>query len=196
MMNLNKNEVQSHWLDGMIYTIRGKKVMIDRDLAALYGVETKRLNEQVRRNIKRFPDDFMFQLSKEECLRSQIATLNTTQGKHLKYLPYAFTENGIAMLSSVLRSEVAIEVNIRIMRTFVAMRTSLSQIEKLSFDIENIRHRISELNNYVDNILSDQNDINEDTAQQLQRIQESLADLHARNAEVEEFDKRKKIGFK
>lgn len=117
MMNLNKNEVQSHWLDGMIYTIRGKKVMIDRDLAALYGVETKRLNEQVRRNIKRFPEDFMFQLSKEECLRSQIATLNTTQGKHLKYLPYAFTENGIAMLSSVLRSEVAIEVNIRIMRT-------------------------------------------------------------------------------
>ena len=74
-MNLNNNaEVQSHWLDGKIYTIRGKKVMIDRDLAALYGVETKRLNEQVRRNIMRFPDDFMFQLSKEECLRSQIAT--------------------------------------------------------------------------------------------------------------------------
>ena len=195
-MNLNNNaEVQSHWLDGKIYTIRGKKVMIDRDLAALYGVETKRLNEQVRRNIMRFPDDFMFQLSKEECLRSQIATLNTTQGQHLKYLSYAFTENGIAMLSSVLRSETAIEVNIRIMRTFVAMRTSLSRMERISFDIEYIRHRITNLNNYVETILSDQNDINEDTARQLQRIQESLADLHARNAEVEEFDKRKKIGF-
>ena len=95
--------------------------MIDKDLALLYGVETKRLNEQVKRNIERFPKDFMFQLTREECLRSQIATLNPTQGKHLKYLPYAFTENGIAMLSSVLRSETAIAVNIKIMRTFTQM---------------------------------------------------------------------------
>ena len=88
--------------------------MIDKDLALLYGVETKRLNEQVKRNIERFPEDFMFQLTLEECLRSQIATLNQAQGKHLKYLPFAFTENGIAMLSSVLRSETAIAVNIKI----------------------------------------------------------------------------------
>lgn len=80
-------------IEDRIYTIRGMQVMIDRDIAALYGVETKRLNEQVRRNINRFPEDFMFQLTKEECLRSQIATLNSEQGKHLKYLPYAFTEN-------------------------------------------------------------------------------------------------------
>ena len=79
--------------------------MIDRDLATLYGVETKRLNEQVKRNIKRFHEDFMFQLTKEECLRSQIATLNEGRGQHLKYMPYVFTENGVAMLSSVLRSK-------------------------------------------------------------------------------------------
>ena len=86
--------------------------MLDRDLATLYGVETKRLNEQVKRNIKRFPEDFMFQLTKDECLRSQIATLNEGRGQHLKYMPYVFTENGVAMLSSVLRSDTAIEVNI------------------------------------------------------------------------------------
>ncbi len=106
----------------LIKIIRGKQVMLDRDLAALYGVETKRLNEQVKRNIKRFPEDFMFQLTKEECLRSQIATLNEGRGLHLKYMPYVFTENGVAMLSSVLRSDTAIDVNIRIMRAFTSMR--------------------------------------------------------------------------
>ena len=109
-----------------IVAVRGVQVMLDRDLAALYGVETRVLNQAVRRNIGRFPEDFMFQLSKEDCLRSQIVTLNEARGKHLKYMPYAFTENGIAMLSSVLRSETAIEVNIRIMRAFTAMRRFVS----------------------------------------------------------------------
>ena len=109
-----------------IMPVRGVQVMLDRDLAALYGVETRALNQAVRRNIGRFPEDFMFQLSKEDCLRSQIVTLNEARGKHLKYLPYAFTENGIAMLSSVLRSETAIDVNIRIMRAFTAMRRFVS----------------------------------------------------------------------
>ena len=102
-------------IEPLIKIIRGQQVMLDRDLATLYGVETKRLNEQVKRNIKRFPEDFMFQLTKDECLRSQIATLNKGRGQHLKYMPYVFTENGVAMLSSVLRSDTAIEVNIRIM---------------------------------------------------------------------------------
>lgn len=102
-------------IEPLIKIIRGQQVMLDRDLATLYGVETKRLNEQVKRNIKRFPEDFMFQLTKDECLRSQIATLNEGRGQHLKYMPYVFTENGVAMLSSVLRSDTAIEVNIRIM---------------------------------------------------------------------------------
>ena len=108
-------------IEPLIKIIRGQQVMLDRDLATLYGVETKRLNEQVKRNIKRFPEDFMFQLTKDECLRSQIATLNEGCGQHLKYMPYVFTENGVAMLSSVLRSDTAIEVNIRIMRAFTSM---------------------------------------------------------------------------
>ena len=134
-------------IEPLIRTIRGQQVLLDSDLAILYGVETKRLNQQVKRNIERFPEDFMFQLTQEEmiCLRSQIATLNegtnlrsqiatssqevslksqivTSSHGGVRYLPYAFTENGIAMLSSVLRSPIAIQVNIRIMRAFTAMR--------------------------------------------------------------------------
>ena len=84
-------------IEPLIKVIRGQQVMLDRDLATLYGVETKRLNEQVKRNIKRFPEDFMFQLTKDECLRSQIVTLYEKQGQHLKYMPYAFTEQGVAI---------------------------------------------------------------------------------------------------
>lgn len=124
--NIDVTKCDNHELAGniepLIKIIRGQQVMLDRDLATLYGVETKRLNEQVKRNIKRFPEDFMFQLTKDECLRSQIATLNEGRGQHLKYKPYVFTENGVAMLSSVLRSDTAIEVNIRIMRAFTSMR--------------------------------------------------------------------------
>ena len=110
----------------MIYIIRDQKVMIDSDLALLYGVETKRLNEQVRRNIERFPKDFMFQLTTEEydILKSQIATSSLPHGGKRK-LPYVFTENGVAMLSSVLRSSQAIEVNVAIMRIFTKLRSYL-----------------------------------------------------------------------
>lgn len=110
-------------IENLIHIFRGQQVMIDKDLAKLYGVETKVLNQAVKRNIQRFPEDFLFRLTKEECLRSQIVTLNEARGKHLKYLPNAFTENGVAMLSSVLKSETAIEVNIRIMRAFTSMRS-------------------------------------------------------------------------
>ena len=109
-------------VESRMMSIRGKQIMIDRDLAELYGVETRVLNQAVKRNIERFPERFRFQLTKEECLRSQIATLNEGRRQHLKYMPYVFTENGVAMLSSVLRSDTAIEVNIRIMRAFVSMR--------------------------------------------------------------------------
>lgn len=107
-----------------ILLIRGHRVMLDSDLAKLYEVPTKRLNEQVRRNIKRFPPDFMFQLTPEEfdSLRSHFATLNTGRGQHRKYLPYAFTEQGVAMLSGVLSSSRAIDVNVAIMRAFVKLR--------------------------------------------------------------------------
>lgn len=119
-----------------ILTIRGVQVILDRDLAELYGVEVKYLNRQVKRNGERFPADFMFQLSKEDCLRCQIVTLNEKRGRHLKYLPYAFTENGIAMLSGVLRSPHAIAVNIRIMRAFVAMRRTLAAMGPILSRIE------------------------------------------------------------
>jgi hypothetical protein len=111
-----------------ILTLRGVQVILARDLAKLYGVDVKRVNEQVKRNIERFPEDFMFRLTKEECLRSQIATLNMERGKHLKYMPYAFTESGVAMLSGVLRSSIAVDVNIRIIRAFVSMRRALASI--------------------------------------------------------------------
>ena len=116
-----------------IYIFRNKKVMLDRDLAELYGVQTKVLNLAVKRNIKRFPEDFMFQLTKEEdkSLRSQIETLKKGRGQHQKYLPNVFTEQGVAMLSSVLNSDRAINVNIQIIRTFTKIRELLATNESL-----------------------------------------------------------------
>lgn len=124
-------------IETKIIFIRGKKAMLDKDLAQLYGVETRALNQAVRRNIDRFPEDFMFQLTKEEAeelLRSQFVTLK--RGQHYKYLPYAFTENGVAMLSSVLNSERAIKVNIQIMRTFTKLREMLMTHKDLKEKIE------------------------------------------------------------
>ena len=131
-------------IEKKIYLIRGHKVILDSDLAELYGVETKRLNEQVRRNLKRFPDDFMFQLTEEEAesLRSQSATLKSGRGKHRKYLPYAFTEQGVAMLSSVLNSDRAIEVNVQIMRTFVKLREMLSSNKELVHKLTLLENRL------------------------------------------------------
>lgn len=133
-------------IENKIYEIRGQKVMLDFDLAEMYGVETKRLKEQVRRNIERFPAEFMFELTKEEVTisRSQIATLKTGQGYNIKYLPFAFTEYGIVMLSSVLKSKTAVEVNINIIRAFVRMRQYLlSNIPKK--ELEEFKQRIEYL---------------------------------------------------
>lgn len=130
-------------LQSKIHDIRGQKVIIDFDLAALYDVETKVLNQAVKRNIKRFPTDFMFQLSEEEhqSLRSQIVILNDVgRGKHRKFYPFAFTEQGVAMLSGILNSDVAIHVNIAIMRTFVMIRKYALEHKEFSeklFEIEN-----------------------------------------------------------
>ena len=109
-------------IESKIVVIRDTQVILDRDLAVLYGVETKVLNQAVKRNLNRFPERFMFQLTKEECSRSQIVTLNEGRGYNIKYLPYAFTEQGVSMLSAVLRSRTAVEVSIKIMDAFVAMR--------------------------------------------------------------------------
>ncbi len=120
-------------IEGKILLIRGKKVMLDRDLAALYGVETSYLKRQVKRNIERFPEDFMFQLSKEELgnWRCQFVTSNSTDKMGLRYPPYAFTEQGVAMLSSVLKSKRAVKVNIQMMRAFVKLRQILSTNKEL-----------------------------------------------------------------
>jgi len=149
-----KNELQI--IQNIIYEIRGLKVMLDSDLAALYGVEAKRLNESVRRNSKRFPADFMFQLTDEEwnSLRSQFATSNISRGGR-RYTPFVFTEQGISMLSSILNSDRAIEVNINIMRAFVQLRhyvlsqsdtnAQITELRKLlMLHIENSDHKFSD----------------------------------------------------
>lgn len=156
-------------IKSMIRVVRGMQVLLDSDLAGLYGVENKRLNEQVKRNLARFPEDFMFQLTKEEylSLRSQIATLNQSseslmaqpvtlkngRGKHSKYLPYAFTRNGVAMLSSVLRSETAIGVNIRIMRAFTAIPQIVNQSIQVIERIVNIEQHQQETDGKIEYIL-------------------------------------------
>ena len=134
---MNKQIIKTDYKT-LIWEFRGMKVMLDFDLAILYGVETKRLKERVRRNIKRFPKDFMFELSKEEFeyLRSQIAT---SKRGGTRYSPMAFTEQGVAMLSTVLNSEKAIQINIEIMRAFANYRGILKENEELKNRDKNIR---------------------------------------------------------
>jgi hypothetical protein len=130
-------------IEKRIFVIRERQVMLDEDLADLYGVETKRLIQQVKRNIERFPDDFMFQLDRSEAaaLRSQIATSNSGQGGR-RYAPYAFTEQGVAMLSGVLRSKRAIAVNIEIMRAFVELRRVASSYAAIETRLEQIEQEL------------------------------------------------------
>ncbi len=150
-------------IETKILLIRGQKVMLDADLAELYGVETRRLNEQVRRNIERFPDDFMFQITAEEyeSLRSQFATLKMGRGQHRKYLPYVFTEHGALMLGNVLKSERAVEVSILIVRTFVHLRELVSSNNELSQKLDKLERKfaghdraISELINTLRQLMS------------------------------------------
>lgn len=148
-------------IENLIHVIRGQQVMIDSDLARLYGVETRILNQAVKRNADRFPEDFMFQLNKEECLRSQFVILNAGRGQHIKYLPFVFTENGVAMLSSVLHSKTAIEVNIRIMRAFTSMRSFLMRNAHMFQRLETIEHHqllmqkhLSEHDKKIDEVLT------------------------------------------
>ena len=186
-------------IQNKIYEIRGQRVMLDRDLAELYGVETKALNQAVKRNIHRFEgEDFFFRLTKDEAerirSRSQIVTLNKGRGSNIKYLPFAFTELGVAMLSSVLKSETAICVNREIMRAFVNFRhIALSlPIPNLS-DMAQLRKEFEELKLDIEEILHDQNDINEDTRAQLDAISLALSELQAKE---DSKPKRNPIGFK
>lgn len=129
-------------IENKIFLIRGQKVMIDRDLAELYNVKTFNLNKAVKRNISRFPLDFMFQLTKDEykALRFQIGILE--KGKHSKFLPFGFTEQGVAMLSSILKSERAVQVNIAIMRAFVKLRQVLATHKELAYSFNELENRV------------------------------------------------------
>ena len=130
-------------IERKILLIRGKKVMLDRDLAELYGVTTSNLNKAVKRNIERFPDDFMFQLTLEEAEASRFQIGILKRGQNIKYLPYVFTENGVAMLSSVLNSAHAIQINIQIMRAFVRMKNLVADNTDLRKAIEHIERRLN-----------------------------------------------------
>ncbi|WP_298397587.1 ORF6N domain-containing protein [Flavobacterium sp.] len=136
--------ISEETISDKIYFIRNQKVMLDSDLATLYGIETKRLKEQVKRNISRFPEDFMFELTEIEynSLRSQIATLKKGRGQHQKYLPSVFTEHGVLMLSSVLNSDKAIQTNIQIMRIFTKVRQMLLDTTDLKIDIIQIQKKL------------------------------------------------------
>ena len=179
-------------IQSKIYEIRGQKVMLDRDLAEMYGVLTKALNQAVKRNIDRFPSDFMFQLTNEETQnwKSQIVTSNSIK-MGMRRNPYAFTELGVAMLSSVLNSKTAIQINMGIMRAFVAVRQMLSNPIERRF--ETIETQVKELKQYMEEVLIDQNDINEHTLVQLELINQPLAELQSKN---KVFEERKRIGYR
>lgn len=163
-------------IQSKIYEIRSQKVMLDRDLAEIYQVETRALNQAVKRNISRFPSDFMFQLTDEELQywKSQIVMTNSIN-MGIRRNPYAFTELGVAMLSSVLTSNIAIQININIMRAFVAVRQLISNppTDKIS----EIQNELKELKQYIEEVFADYNDINDDTRLQMELINQTLAEL-------------------
>lgn len=169
-------------IQSKIYEIRGHKVMINRDLAELYQVTTGNLNKSVQRNIKRFPSDFMFQLTKEEFdqLKTNLIFQNgTSNWGGTRKLPYAFTEQGLAMLSGLLNSDIAIKVNINIMRAFVAIRQMIADNSPLK-RISTLEKNFNELKQDLEEIFADYNDINEDTRAQIEAINTTLAELQAK----------------
>ena len=200
-------------IQSKIYEIRGQRVMLDRDLAEMYGVETRVLNQAVKRNIERFPEDFMFQLTKGEfeIMKSQFVISNEPDNQHISVLtsqnvtskiaerrggtqkaPFAFTELGVAMLSSVLRSPLAIQVNMGIMRAFVALRHLVATLPNTTSDVTQLRKDFQELKLDIEDILRDQNEINEDTRLQLDAISTALAALQSKEPKQKP---RRKIGF-
>ena len=188
------------FIQNLIYEIRGKTVMLDFDLAKLYQIETKALKQAVRRNLERFPEDFMFTLSQEEYnkliinIRSQFVTLEEGQGKYPKYAPFAFTELGVAMLSSVLKSEVAIKANIAIMRAFVQVREYLHAASSVSAELQELRAKVDLLQLQQEENLGAVNDLSEDVRQDIDNLYLAIAELSTR-LEEKKTEPRPKIGF-
>ena len=184
-----------------VYIIRGQQVMLDKDLAEIYGYEVKRLNEQVKRNISRFPEDFMFQLNREEIpegfSKSQFATLNeksNRQGSNIKKMPFAFTEQGVSMLSAVLRSSVAIQTSITIMRAFVAMRNYILQSTQVSAELLELRSRLQLVERDCRENLEAMNDLSEDVRKDIDAIYEAIGALSVKLPKIQ--NPVQKIGFK
>lgn len=199
---------QTDNIKNLIYEIRGQKVMLDYDLASIYGVKTGSLNQAVKRNIDRFPDDFMFKLSKNEWeeierniqntnMRSQIVTASPNR-RNKSNPPYAFTEHGAVMLASVLHSPSAVQMSVMVTRAFIAMRQAISTMLSMNLKVEQLSHKVDQLNAYVEEILHDQNDINYqqeqtnlEVAVQLEAINNALDKLRETKSEP-----RNPIGFK
>jgi len=199
---------QTDNIKNLIYEIRGQKVMLDYDLAFIYGVKTGSLNQAVKRNIDRFPDDFMFKLSKNEWeeierniqntnMRSQIVTASPNR-RNKSNPPYAFTEHGAVMLASVLHSPSAVQMSVMVTRAFIAMRQAISTMLSMNLKVEQLSHKVDQLNAYVEEILHDQNDINYqqeqtnlEVAVQLEAINNALDKLRETKSEP-----RNPIGFK
>jgi len=178
-------------IQGKIHEIRGVRVMLDFDLAGIYQVETRVLNQAVQRNIRRFPDDFMFQLTKEEIsnLKSQFVI---SRWGGTRKLPFAFTEHGVTMASTVLKSDVAIDASILVVRAFIAIRNLV--LNPPVNEVKELQNEVKELKQYVEDVFKDYNDINEDTRIHLELINESLAELQAKKKALEK--PRNPIGFK
>ena len=183
--SLTARAIPAGRIERSILVLRGHKVLLDTDLAALYGVTTKRFNEQVRRNKARFPLDFMFQLAQEEwdSLRSQFATLKTARGQHRKYLPYAFTEHGAIMAATILNSPRATEVSVYVVRAFVRLREMLATNNKLAAKLEELEQKTEALALRHDRLAAN-------TRAQLRQVFEAIRELMSPPE-----PKRRPIGF-
>lgn len=185
-------------IQSKIYEIRGQRVMLDFDLAELYQVETRTLKQAVRRNIERFPEDFMFEITEAEynslknSLTSQIVISNERGGR--RYMPFAFTEQGVAMLSSVLRSGTAIQVNIAIMRAFVAMRNYITTTTQITAELSEIRAKLALLERADEDNAEAVNDLSEDMRRELDNIYQAIAALSVKTPSID--TPRRPIGYK
>lgn len=177
----------------LIHEIRGKKVMLDSDLARLYHVETRSLNQAVKRNMERFPSDFMFQITAEEWAANSSQTVMTSN-RPKKALPFAFTREGISMLSSVLRSKVAIQANIRIMRAFVQLNEYLLAASTVSAELKELRSRVDLLQHQQEENMGAVNDLSEDVQRDIDNLYLAIGQLAVR-LEDKQKEPRPKIGF-
>ena len=180
-------------VQNLIHEFRGQKVMLDFDLARLYQVETRVLNQSVKRNLKRFPPDFMFQLTEDEWLTNS-SQIVMTSNRPKTALPYAFTEQGVAMLSGLLKSDVAIAANISIMRAFVQVRQYLLTTASMSAELKELRAKVDLLAMQQEENLAAVNDLSEDVRQDIDNLYLAIGELSSRMGEKKQSPKRK-IGF-